>query len=248
MSKLPHSLSTKRQKSHHNFGDKRINKRATFMIEKMSKNFQQPLPQIFCTEKDLTGAYRFFGNNLVTPEILESHKNETISRCKQVETVLALHDSSDVCFDYMECLEGFESMHSNSEKDFRIHPVLATTEEGTPLGVLATFNYTREEKQTTKNRNSLPIEDKESFRWLQGYRQACMLAQQIPDVQIISIADRESDIWECFMEATDNEIPVKADILIRSQHNRVLDEKNDFVNKLEKKLIRCTRHIMLILI
>jgi hypothetical protein len=224
------------------FGDKRIDRRANYMIKKMAKTAGKSIPQIFCTEADLKGAYRFFDNTLVSPEkILEPHVAETILRCKKQKTVLAIQDSSDLCFDYMECLEGFESMQSHVEKGFRIHPVLAITEKGTPLGVLASLNYTRDPtKETAKNRNSLLIEEKESYRWLQGYREACKLAEKIPEAEIISISDREGDIWECLTEATDATLnKPKAHILIRARHNRCLkDEKKD-TDKLEKKLIRC---------
>jgi hypothetical protein len=238
---LTHSLLKKPKRVAFNLGDKRINQRANFMLNKMAKSSQKSLPQIFCTEKDLKGAYRFFNNNLITPDkILEPHSKETVARCKFQSTVLAIQDSSDISFDYMESLEGFEKLHTNIDKGFRIHPILATTEQGTPLGVLNAFNYTRgEEKKSTKNRNALPIEEKESYRWLLGYREACKLAEQAPGAQVISIADSESDIYECLMEGTDVEIPIKADILIRAQHNRCLNEKDIDLNKLEKKLIRC---------
>ena len=42
--------------------------------------------------------------------------------------------------------------------------------------------------------SALPIEEKESLRWLDGYREACRLAQQCPNTQIVSIGDREADI------------------------------------------------------
>jgi hypothetical protein len=208
------------------------------MVNKLAENNGKSLPQTFSNSGDLRGAYRFFDNDLVTPEkIIEPHSIETIARCKHQDVILAIQDSSDLDFDYMESLEGFESLHPSVEKGFRIHPVLATTEKGTPLGVLAAFNYTRTEISTKKHRNSLPIEQKESFRWLQGYREACKLIAQTK-AQVISIADREGDIYECLLEATDCKIENKADILVRAQHNRALKETNDDINKIEKKLIR----------
>lgn len=236
------SVSNMSQDIAFNLGDKRVNRRGNTMINQMSKNNQKSLPQIFSNEKDLKGAYRFLDNNLVTPDkILEPHKIATIARCKHQKTVLAIQDSSDLDFDYLESLDGFEPLHVNIDKGFRIHPVLATTEQGTPLGVLATFNYTRKEEKSTKHRNSLPIEEKESFRWLQGYIEACKLVQQMPEVQVISVADREADIYECLGAATDIKEPIKADILIRAQHNRSINETDGNIDKIEKKLIRCNK-------
>lgn len=225
-----------------NFGDRRINSRANFMARTMVKNMGKSLPQIFSTPADLKGAYRFLENDLVTPKkILQPHINETITRCKNQKLVAVLQDSSDLDFDYMECLEGFNSLHINVDKGFRIHPSLVITEKGTPLGILATTNYTRDEcKLPKKHRNSLPIEEKESYRWLIGYREACKLAEKLPDVQVVSIADREGDIYECLKEAEIDARLRKADIIIRSKHNRCLSDAIDKTgDKLEKKLIRC---------
>jgi len=224
------------------FGDKRVNRRANFMTHKMTKQLEKTLPQIFCSEADLRGAYRFFDNDLVSPKkILEPHIVETVRRCKEQNLVGVIQDSSDLDFDYMECLEGFTPLHPNVDKGFRIHPSLAITEAGTPLGILATSNYTRaEDALPTKHRNSLPIEDKESYRWLIGYREACKLAKQIPGVKVVSISDCEGDIYECFAEAQINNTQDKAEILTRSRHNRTLTGATDNTNdKLEKKLIRC---------
>ncbi len=227
-----------------NFGDRRINSRANFMANTMVKNMGKSLPQIFCNPADTKGAYRFLENNLVTPEkILQPHINETIKRCKNEKVIAVLNDSTDTSYDYMECLEGLNPLHTNVDKGFRIHPSLVITEKGTPLGILFTTNYTRDSSKTPKkHRNSLPIEEKESYRWVLSYREADKLAKKLPDVQVIHIGDRENDIYECFQDA---EIDVnvnqgKAYLITRSNHNRCLSDATDNTNdKLEKKLIRC---------
>jgi len=48
-------------------------------------------------------------------------------------------------------------------------------------------------------RHQLPIEEKESYRWLEGYRRACELAGLGPRL-VISMADREADIYEIYLE------------------------------------------------
>lgn len=222
-------------------GDKRIDKRANLILNKMSTSAEKTLPQIFSNEADLKGVYRFFENNLITPQkVLEPHTVETIARCQKQVLVAVVQDSSDLDYDYLNNLVGFNPLHTNVEKGFRIHPLLAITENGTPLGVVNTFNYTRS-TQSSKHRNSLTIEQKESNRWLLGYLEACKLSEQTPGVQIVSISDREGDIYECLAEARNNGGDHKADILVRSNHNRSLVKSTDETNnKLEKKLIRCS--------
>ena len=63
------------------------------------------------------------------------------------------------------------------------------------------------------------IEEKESYRWIEGYRLANEIAEQYPESMVINVADREADIYELLMEKTEIE-GRKAHWLIRSQHSR----------------------------
>ena len=65
-----------------------------------------------------------------------------------------------------------------------------------------------------------PLEDKESVRWVDGYRQVDELAEQLPDTRLTYVADREADIYDLFVEAPCPESA--ADWLVRGQHDRVL--------------------------
>ena len=55
--------------------------------------------------------------------------------------------------------------------------------------------------------NLWPIEEKESDRWLKGYRRVCELAVACPETQIVMVADREGDIYDIFVEAQEGELP-----------------------------------------
>ncbi len=71
----------------------------------------------------------------------------------------------------------------------------------------------------------LPMEEKESFRWLTGYRLACQLAAECPQTRIVSIADREADIDDIFVEAQQQTGP-RADDIIRAQEDRSTLERD----------------------
>ncbi|EAR22049.1 hypothetical protein [Nitrococcus mobilis] len=49
-----------------------------------------------------------------------------------------------------------------------------------------------------------PIEEKESQRWLAGYRRVCERQAELPETQLIYLADREADIYEIFVEREAN--------------------------------------------
>jgi hypothetical protein len=79
----------------------------------------------------------------------------------------------------------------------------------------------------------LPIEEKESYRWLQAFEQTLALAPV--GVEIITVCDREADIYEMFAFAQEQ----KASLLVRASANRVLLETG--LRKLWSKVERQPR-------
>jgi hypothetical protein len=83
-----------------------------------------------------------------------------------------------------------------------MHSSLAITREGLPLGLAAIKFWTRKQfkgcNALTKkiNPTRVPIEEKESFRWLENLRQSTALINTPADC--VHIGDRESDIFELF--------------------------------------------------
>ena len=68
-----------------------------------------------------------------------------------------------------------------------------------PLGLLHQHNWARDPEQVGKQRRKqTPLEDKESYRWLQTAR--AVEAAVPEDKQLVQIADREGDIFELFAQ------------------------------------------------
>jgi hypothetical protein len=86
-----------------------------------------------------------------------------------------------------------------------MHSSLAVTLEGLPLGLAAIQFWSRKKFKGTNalkrkvNPTRVPIEEKESFRWLENVRQATALFGEPQDC--VHIGDRESDIYELFCTA-----------------------------------------------
>ena len=87
------------------------------------------------------------------------------------------------------------------------------------------FDRAPESLGQTKERRTLPIEEKESFRWLKGYRLACQLAAECPGTQIVSVADREADIYDIFVDARQQSGP-RAEYVIRAKEDRSTLERD----------------------
>ena len=83
-----------------------------------------------------------------------------------------------------------------------MHSSLAVTVEGLPLGLAAVKFWTRKKFKGTAqlkkkiNPTRVPIEKKESVRWLDNLRQSIERLGQ-PE-RCIHIGDRESDIYELY--------------------------------------------------
>jgi len=72
------------------------------------------------------------------------------------------------------------------------------------LGILDAQCWARDPKDRGKRerRKRLPIEQKESQKWLRSFRKVAEIQKVCPKTKLISIGDRESDIYDLFLEAT----------------------------------------------
>ena len=101
-----------------------------------------------------------------------------------------------------------------------LHTCLAVgAQSGLPLGVVRFHGYAPESAKGKDPHR--PIEEKESYRWLQGYEEAARIAALIPDTQIVCVTDREGDVFEMF-DLRRRRAGRKADILVRANYDRCL--------------------------
>jgi transposase-like protein/transposase Tn5 family protein len=222
------------------FGDKRLNKRIKFIASKLSYAPGRTIPSAFTTWKEIKACYRFLSNERINPQkLLIPHIEQTINRIKEHPIVLLLADSSGLDYSSKISIEG-KGRLSNSLEGIWIHPLMAVTPERLSLGNVDITFWQRGEKSEI-HRDLQPIEEKESFRWLEGFRKAVEVAKECKETQIIYVADREADIVELIEEATHQKPEENSpDILIRVQHDRQLDEKdpNGTINRPYKKLVK----------
>lgn len=89
------------------------------------------------------------------------------------------------------------------------------------MGVLSEQIGSREEtpkQRTPDDRRKLPIEEKESHKWLVGLRES--VKQKPEQTQLITVGDSEADIFELFACARD----LETDLLIRAAQDRSVCE------------------------
>lgn len=71
-------------------------------------------------------------------------------------------------------------------------------------------------------RAAIPIEEKESHRWLQTLRKAQQEAPHCPHTQLICVCDSEADIYEVLAE------PPRIDWIVRACQDRALLSETDY--------------------
>ncbi len=69
----------------------------------------------------------------------------------------------------------------------------------------------------------MPIEEKESFKWLKSFRAVAAVQARCPHTTLVSVGDREADLYELFAEATAR--PGQPKLLVRAEHNRRLQDE-----------------------
>ncbi len=221
-------------------GDQRLNARSLKVIEALSKDPQASVNGAVEGWGDTQAAYRLLDNRNVTPEkILKPHRQATAERMRAESVVLIAQDTT--VLDYSAHPPKDARCLSTTEQfGFYHHVQLALTPDRVPLGVVGTKNFDRtpesleeDKNEKRKRRTRTPIEEKESFRWLEGYRNACQLAAECPDTQVVSLADSEADIYDIFVDAQQAvaEGLTRADYVIRAHENRSTPERNREVSR-----------------
>ena len=153
-----------------------------------------------------------------------------IERIREQTVVLIPQDTTELDLTRPhEVMVGAGPLNDSARVGFYNHVSLAMTPERLVLGVVDAKVWARDPVEFDKDadqkraeRQAKPIEDKESIRWIEGYRAACQVAQEASATHIVSLADSEGDVYEYLMEAQAVEGVRKASFIIRACQNRAL--------------------------
>ena len=221
------------------FKGKRLADRSKRLIIALSQNPEASINASCDGWSDTQAAYRFFTNTSVTPEaILQSHREVTQRRVSTESVVLFVQDTTEL--DYSDHPQRDAKYLANCHRrGLYMHAQLAVTPEKLCLGVVGIDFHERELESLgkSKERKTWPIEEKESYRWLKGYRRACELAVACPETQIVMVADREGDIYDIFVEAQEGELP-PVNYIVRAQEDRSTFERDPAEGKKGYRKVR----------
>lgn len=185
-------------------GDARRRARLVELARQLAERPEASLPQALENGAALKAAYRFFDNaDIAHEKILASHVASSLKRLKGHAVILAVQDTTFIDYSGHAQTEGLGPLHAKGGWGMLCHGTLAFTPERLPLGVLGLRLWARDPQQPQRRttRRERPIEDKESYKWIDSLHAIAALKAQLPGTRLVSVADRESDVYEFFTAA-----------------------------------------------
>jgi hypothetical protein len=206
-------------------GDKRREKRFRSLMDRLLQSPMKSIKSACRGWAECMAAYRLLNNSALTAEaIFAPHREALLQRAKEHSCVLVIQDTTELDYTAKKGLEGAGPLNDDTRRGFLMHSQFVVSEDRLPLGVLYSDIFSRDDEDFRAKRKQLPIEEKESYRWLEGYLQSCELKAKLLEVEVVSMSDREGDIYEvpeCWHLRSSQGLPV-AEWIIRANQNRVL--------------------------
>jgi hypothetical protein len=208
-------------------GDERLRQRLLILAHDFFSRPQASIAQACGNRAKTKAAYRFFDHPKVNAQaILESHREATLGRCAAEAVVLAVQDTTALDYATHAATEGLGDIGNAQGKSLGVwlHSTLAVTPSGVALGLLEVQDWARDPDEFGKNerRNRLPIQEKESYCWLKSFATAAQFQRRLPRTRVVSVGDREADIYELFESAERERRGGGCGLLVRAQHDRAV--------------------------
>jgi hypothetical protein len=217
--------------------DKRLNARLEEILGQLASRPTSSIPSACGGYAETAAAYRFFDNERVTFDgVLQPHIDATRGRIKEQPVVIMVQDTTEIDLTRpQQQVVGAGPMDGSSRRGIFTHALHALTPDGTLLGTARAINWAREEKTTpcskltSYQRIAVPIEQKESYRWITTLEHVRRMASELPRTQFVCVADSEADIYELMVAAMAE--PRHADWIVRACHNRTLPARAESDSK-----------------
>lgn len=206
--------------------DKRLDKRMGKIITNLIHSGSATINKTVKDHASKTATYRILDNKRIDHGTVLSGSFRKCAENIDVEHVLCLQDTTEFNLAHIADKVGKADpdIGPTTKKEVAglfCHPVLVCDPTGeTIYGLSSASIYNRTWGQKDKYQRdfkNLPIEEKESFRWIENARNTRALIAK--EVRLTIIGDRESDIYDEFVEVADT----TTDLLVRSRADRNLE-------------------------
>lgn len=224
--------------------DQRLSRRLEKIVETLGAHPQASIPSAFPGRAETEATYRFLANEKVSfEEILSSHYECTRVRCGRESVVLLVQDTTELDLTRpTEQMEGAGPLGTGARRGAFLHPLLAVTPQGVPLGLAWSKVWTRQEQDASQRKPTESqrrhankyrlIEDKESHCWVEGLRAAREVARACPQTRCVCVADSAADLFEMFAESrassSTQHLPGQSvELLVRACKDRVICDDDE---------------------
>jgi hypothetical protein len=190
----------------------------------------------YSLNRNKIGGYRFLNNPRITEQsLLDGLKEQCKKNCKGLH-VIGIQDTTEYNYQHHvnRLKEGTLGVIGNdSDHGYFAHLMITFNAENClPQGISYCRLWSREpqhKKRSERQYKKLPIEEKESYRWIEAAEQTKSLLKEANHITLIS--DRESDIYQCWDRIPDD----KTDLIIRAHTDRSLFNQSSTVYQVLEK-------------
>lgn len=190
------------------------------VLERVCTRVSAGIRRLADTRAEKVAFTRFFRNPHVSPQEIVGTAAAHTAQAAAGRHVLIIEDTSEINYQAKALRKrGLGRVGNGADVGLFVHPALAVdAADGSVLG-LAAATIWRRTKSKQANYQALPIEDKESHKWLVTAQAARQALSETPLATVI--ADREGDIYELFARLPDE----RTHVLIRATKDRALAER-----------------------
>jgi hypothetical protein len=209
-------------------GDRRLSQRLVILASQLAADPSASIPKACGPWGQSKAAYRFFDNDKVNEDdLLAPHYQSTKERLKEQPVVLAVQDTTQIDFTSHPGTTGLGILNDQEHQGLFYHPTLMVSPEKTPLGLAHHLVWERPKGDFGKRhrRRSRPIAAKESQKWLASLEATAGLQAKLPQVRLVSVADREADVFDFFTKAQE----LGLQLLVRAAWNRRVPQPEKYL-------------------
>ena len=223
--------------------DKRLLNSGNSILNRLFANSIYSIRQLASSDSEAKAMYRFLQNDNVSEANIVKNMSSNCVSCVGNKSVLCIQDTSEInLYNHKNRIKKDDYIGLNGtvgSLGFLIHPSFVLDSETLiPYGFsdVKIWNRTHEEpkKDHSHQKKLLPIEEKESYKWIESSQNTKKVLENASE--IIIIQDREGDIYEQFCLVPDQ----RTHLLIRAKTNRILQGKQKLFEYLSNQPLQGT--------
>jgi hypothetical protein len=183
--------------------DKRLNNRLAQVLSLLAAHPTASIPAACGGRAEMAAAYRFCENEKTSfDNVLQPHRDATRGRMAAQAVVILPQDTTEIDITRpQQQVAGAGPLDAGARRGALLHVLYAFAPDGTPLGTVEAAAWVRGETAvcaplSRAERAAVPIEEKESYRWVVSLQKASEEARRCPGTKFVCTADSEADIYE----------------------------------------------------